>query len=131
MEHKQFIEELQSRLGKDKKEIDNLFSDMLQILKDRCGQMDTLSIQGFGTFEPRKKMERVSVNPATGKRMLIPPKIVLGFKPGTVIKNRLKDISGDEQSNNYARFGGSSCSKGQMYQERCRTLFKGVLWVGI
>lgn len=36
MEHKQFIEELQSRLGKDKKEIDNLFSDMLQILKDRC-----------------------------------------------------------------------------------------------
>lgn len=42
MEHKQFIEELQSRLGKDKKEIDNLFSDMLQILKDRCGQMDTL-----------------------------------------------------------------------------------------
>ena len=97
MEHKQFIEELQSRLGKDKKEIDNLFSDMLLILKDRCGQMDTLSIQGFGTFEPRKKMERVSVNPATGKRMLIPPKIVLGFKPGTVIKNRLKDISGDEQ----------------------------------
>ena len=65
MEHKQFIEELQSRLGKDKKEIDNLFSDMLQILKDRCGQMDTLSIQGFGTFEPRKKMERVSGNRQT------------------------------------------------------------------
>ena len=42
MEHKQFIEELQNRLGKDKKEIDNLFSDMLQILKDRCGQMDCL-----------------------------------------------------------------------------------------
>ena len=28
MEHKQFIEELQSRLGKDKKEIDNLTIDM-------------------------------------------------------------------------------------------------------
>ena len=42
MEHKQFIEELQSRLGKDKKEIDNLFSDMLQILKDRCGQIHCL-----------------------------------------------------------------------------------------
>ncbi|WP_455496953.1 HU family DNA-binding protein [Coprobacter sp.] len=96
MEHKQFIEELQSRLGKDKKEIDNLFSDMLQIIKDRCSQMDTLSVQGFGAFEPRKKMERVSVNPATGKRMLIPPKIVLSFKPATVIKNRLKDIPGNE-----------------------------------
>ncbi len=97
MEHKQFIEELQVRLGKDKKEIDNLFSDMLQIIKDRCSQMDTLSVQGFGIFEPRKKLERVSVNPATGKRMLIPPKIVLCFKPGTVIKNRLKGIPGNEQ----------------------------------
>ena len=97
MEPKQFIEELQVRLGKDKKEIPNLFSDMLQIIKDRCSQMDTLSVQGFGIFEPRKKLERVSVNPATGKRMLIPPKIVLCFKPGTVIKNRLKGIPGNEQ----------------------------------
>lgn len=97
MEHKQFIEELQSRLGKDRREIDNLFSDMLQIIKDRCSQMDTLSIQGFGTFEPRKKLERVAVNPTTGKRMLIPPKIVLCFKSGTVIKNRLKEISKNEQ----------------------------------
>ena len=47
MEHKQFIEELQSRLGKDKKEIDNLFSDMLQILKDRCGQMDLYKDSGL------------------------------------------------------------------------------------
>ena len=47
MEHKQFIEELQSRLGKDKKEIDNLFSDMLQILKDRCGYIVYTRIRDF------------------------------------------------------------------------------------
>lgn len=55
--------------------------------------MDSVSIQGFGTFEPRKKLERIAVNPATGKRMLIPPKIVLSFKPGINIKNKLKELS--------------------------------------
>lgn len=53
--------------------------------------MDSVSIQGFGTFEPRKKLERITVNPATGKRMLIPPRIVLTFKPGAVLKNRIKE----------------------------------------
>ena len=41
--------------------------------------------------QARKKMERISVNPATGKRMLIPPKIVLNFKPNNAIKSSLKE----------------------------------------
>lgn len=91
MEHKQFFATLQERLGKDKKEVDNLYSGLLQIIKERSLSMDSISIQGFGVFEPRKKLERVTVNPATGKRMLIPPRIVLTFKPGAVLKSRIKE----------------------------------------
>lgn len=97
MEHKQFIEELQKRLGMSRKDVDGLLSDTLQIIKERSVVMDSFAIQGFGTFEPRKRTERVSVNPATGKRMLIPPKIVLTFKPGTLIKNKLKESTDNEQ----------------------------------
>ena len=97
VEYKKFIEELQKRLGKNKKSIDALMSDTLQIIKEHSVMMDSFSIQGFGTFEPRKKAERISVNPATGKRMLIPPKIVLTFKPGTIIKNKLREKSDNEQ----------------------------------
>ncbi|MBQ8423605.1 MAG: HU family DNA-binding protein [Coprobacter sp.] len=91
MEHKQFFATLQEHLGKDKKEVDNLYSGLLQIIKERSLSMDSISIQGFGVFEPRKKLERVTVNPATGKRMLIPPRIVLTFKPGAVLKSRIKE----------------------------------------
>ncbi|MCH5328009.1 MAG: HU family DNA-binding protein [Coprobacter sp.] len=97
MEYKKFIEELQRRLGKNRKEVESSVSDMLQIVKERSVLMDSFSIQGFGTFEPRKKAERISVNPSTGKRMLIPPKIVLTFKPGTIIKNKLREKSDNEQ----------------------------------
>ena len=88
MEHKQFFSILQDRLGKDKKSVDALYSGLLQIIKERSISMDSVSVQGFGVFEPRKKLERISVNPATGKRMLIPPRII---KPGAVLKNRIKE----------------------------------------
>ncbi len=91
MEHKEFVSKMQQRLGKSKDEVEKMLDGFCRIVVERCTQLDTITIQGLGTFEGRKKMERVSVNPATGKRMLIPPKIVLAFKPNSAIKNCLKE----------------------------------------
>ena len=49
---------------------------------------NTVAIQGFGTFEVRKKLERISINPATQQRMLIPPKLVLTYKTECDIKKK-------------------------------------------
>lgn len=35
-------------------------------------------------------MERVVVNPANKQRKLIPPKLVLAFKPSAVLKEKMK-----------------------------------------
>lgn len=42
-------------------------------------------------------MERIVVNPATKKRMLVPPKLVLGFKPVQSIKEQLKNASFEDE----------------------------------
>lgn len=91
MEHKDLVAKLQRRLGFDKEKVEAMLAGFSDIVTERCAQMDTIMIQGLGTFEPRKKLERIAVNPTTGKRMLIPPKIVLVFRPNSAIKNRLKD----------------------------------------
>ena len=49
----------------------------------------SISVIGFGTFEVKKKLERVVINPSTKQRMLIPPKMVLNFKPSNVFKDKL------------------------------------------
>ena len=41
-------------------------------------------------FETKKKMERIMVNPASGQRMLVPPKLVLNFKRNQTLKEKLK-----------------------------------------
>jgi DNA-binding protein HU len=51
---------------------------------------NNIVIQGFGTFEVKKKLERISINPATQQRMLIPPKLVLTYKPSVTLKEKFK-----------------------------------------
>ena len=49
-----------------------------------------MSVHNFGTFELKNRMERIVVNPSTGQRMMVPPKIVLNFKPVASIKEKLR-----------------------------------------
>lgn len=46
-------------------------------------------IAGLGAFEVKKKKERVMMNPTTGKKMLVPPKLALNFKMSTTYKNKI------------------------------------------
>jgi DNA-binding protein HU-beta len=75
--------------------------ELLELTSSLIGKLlsqgDSLSIQGFGTFETKKKEERVSVNPTTGSRWMIPPKFVANFKPGTNLKEKIKNHTGNEQ----------------------------------
>lgn len=55
-----------------------------------CGmEADSVAVPGFGTFETKKRLERINVHPSTGKRVLLPPKIVLGFKPSALLKQKI------------------------------------------
>ena len=96
MEYKEFLTKLQKRVKKDKQATDKLSATIVMVLKEECSDMNTISVKGFGNFEPKKKLEREIYNPATGSKMLIPPKIVLTFKPSTAIKNQIKELKPNE-----------------------------------
>ena len=62
-----------------------LISEVTSALEDEA----TISISSFGNFEVKKRLERVIVNPTTGQRMLVPPKLVVGFKPSQGLKSKI------------------------------------------
>lgn len=90
MNNKEFISELSRRLGHNNKETTQFVSSVLSIMTQELQEGKTIAIQGFGTFEVKKKMERISVNPSTQQRMLIPPKLVLTYKPSISLKEKFK-----------------------------------------
>ena len=49
-----------------------------------------ITVQGFGSFEVKKKAERISINPASKQRMLVPPKLVLSYRPSNTLKDKFK-----------------------------------------
>lgn len=90
MNNKEFISELSRRFVYTNKDTTQLVSSVINIMTQQLQDGNTVAIQGFGTFEVRKKLERISINPATQQCMLIPPKLVLTYKPSAILKEKFK-----------------------------------------
>ena len=90
MNNKDFIQTLASDLAITPKAAQKMTSALIATLAENLDSDTSLSIQGFGSFEVKKKMERIVVNPATRQRKLIPPKLVLAFKPSEVLKEKMQ-----------------------------------------
>jgi len=90
LNNKEFISELSQRLNYNNQETTRLVSSLLSIMTQELQDGNTIAIQGFGSFEVKKKLERISVNPVTQQRLLIPPKLVLTFKPSISLKEKFK-----------------------------------------
>lgn len=90
MNNKEFVTELSSRLEYTLKDTSELVSSLLSSMSQQWQEGNVISIQGFGTFEVKKKIERISVNPVTKQRMLIPPKLILTYKPSSSLKDKFK-----------------------------------------
>lgn len=88
MNNKEFISELSRRFVYTNKDTTQLVSSVISIMTQQLQDGNTVAIQGFGTFEVRKKLERISI--ATQQRMLIPPKLVLTYKPSAILKEKFK-----------------------------------------
>lgn len=97
MNNKEFITKLSLRSGFTQADTQRLVNSLIDEMANRFAEGDVITIPMFGTFEVKKRMERIVVNPLSGKRMLVPPKLVLGFKPTTSIKEQLKNgVTGNE-----------------------------------
>jgi len=88
--NKEFVAELSKRLGKSSKETTEMVSSLLKEMTEQWQEGNMIAVQGFGTLEVKKKAERISVNPTTKQRMLVPPKLVLAYKPSTLLKEKYK-----------------------------------------
>ena len=67
-----------------KKEAAVVIDLLLSRIRDEVGVGHEVAIQGFGTFGPRLRAERMGRNPRSGEAILIPASTVMGFRPAKV-----------------------------------------------
>ena len=87
MNNKQYIAELARKTGFSQEDTQRLVRKVIAQFEEG----EQVTIPDFGTFEVKKRLERVVVNPLTKKRQLVPPKLVLGFRPVASVKEKINN----------------------------------------
>ena len=90
MNNKEFVADMAQRTDLSVKEASSMVSAAVSAIISEFMEENTVIVSGFGALEVKKKLERVLVNPTTKQRMLIPPKMVVSFKPYTSLKSKVK-----------------------------------------
>lgn len=89
MNNKEFINALATRLQENPKTVKQHIEALVDALANMLDEGATLNVQGFGTYEVKKKKERIIVHPTTKQRQLVPPKLVIAFKPSPTLKDKV------------------------------------------
>ncbi len=90
MNNKEFIAELSQREDFPLRDTKMLLKHLIDEISSELEDGNILTIPNFGTFEVKKRMERVVVNPSTGQRMLVPPRLALTFRASSALRGNTK-----------------------------------------
>ncbi|MDL2241340.1 HU family DNA-binding protein [Bacteroidales bacterium OttesenSCG-928-L03] len=83
---------LSDKLDLTKQDVLKRMDALAEIMTSELTQGNTIAVTTFGSFEVKKRNERISFHPTTKQKLLIPPKLVLSFKPALSLKDKCKTL---------------------------------------
>ncbi|GHT13727.1 DNA-binding protein [Bacteroidia bacterium] len=93
MNSSELITALSQRLKLSKQETAARLDDTVAVITAELIKENVVSITNFGSLEVKKRNERINVHPETGKKMLIPPKLIVKFKAAPSFNKKIKELS--------------------------------------
>lgn len=84
------VKEMSSRMSITRQDALLFINTWIQSVSDLLKEGETISLQGFGSFNLWRQHERMGRNPKTGVGCMIPPRSSVKFKPGRIL---LKDLN--------------------------------------
>lgn len=92
MDYKQLRKNICEQTGRTAADVDALTEGLSLILQQTGAELDAVAVPTFGTFRPVKHNETISEDLSTGKRMLLPPEIVMEFEPSASLLRRINPV---------------------------------------
>ena len=84
---KDIVNSIYMQIGFSKNISETLLEDIFELILNNLIENKKLKIAKFGTFELRKKKERIGRNPKTKESKIISARNVILFKPSKEFKN--------------------------------------------
>ena len=70
--------------------IQQVVDALLNEITETLAQGQGIEFRNFGVFKIKNRKERIGRNPRTGETVSIPPKKIVYFKVGKILKERVK-----------------------------------------
>lgn len=91
MENNNFVNSISRKTGESKATVESLIQGFTKIFCECLEQQKSVIIPNLGVFEGKLRREKIAIHPATGKKLLVPPKVSIIFKPSPQLKKRIKN----------------------------------------
>lgn len=89
MTNKEFLEKVSQKTGFEMTDVKPLSAALIDTVLESVAQGNSVTIQGFGSFEPREKASRKIYNPTTKDYIVVPSKTTLSYKMSATLKEKL------------------------------------------
>jgi integration host factor subunit alpha len=89
---------IQSAVGLPRREAAELVEMVLGEIIGRLTSREEVKLSSFGTFSVREKPERIGRNPRTGAGAKISARLVVTFKPSSILRARIEEADVSDES---------------------------------
>ena len=86
MNKEELVQEVSKKAKLTQKDVAEILSTFVEVVEKTVAKGKKVTLVGFGTFDSRKRSERMGRNPQSGKEIKIPAKTVPAFSAGKKFK---------------------------------------------
>jgi DNA-binding protein HU-beta len=70
-----------------------VIDEMLAVIEQKLIEGDIIRLVGFGSFQVKKRKQRIGINPQTMEKLIIPELPIVVFTRGRSLKRKVRNIS--------------------------------------
>lgn len=94
MTKKQIVQHIAEKVGVTQGQAQEIIQSVFDGITDTLVREGRIELRNFGIFEVRKRQARKARNPRTGQVVKVPARIVVTFKPGREMQERVRQVEG-------------------------------------
>jgi len=88
------VQQIAKETGLDAVQVKRVVQLLLDGMIEALARGQCLEWRDFGVFQVRTRKARKARNPRTGEKVMVPPRKVVGFRAGKVMRERVEATSG-------------------------------------
>jgi integration host factor subunit beta len=105
---KEIVKQISERIGLTQLKTKEIVQQTFDAIVDTLIEVGRIELRNFGVFEVKMRKARKARNPRTGERVDVEPKMVVTFKPGKEMEERVRKfghVAGPETPEESAALG--------------------------